>query len=115
MRLLLCGKKDESESIIEAVKALPLGLADYIIVDDYELIHQSIVDVNINTAIVYENGANGMECVYRIKESNCDIPIIWFSDDNNFAVQSYRLNCAYFGKKPITVEKLQKAFENINL
>lgn len=60
--------------------------------------------------IVLADGADGMEAVYTAKKYEPEIVVFWFSNDINFAMQSHRLECAYFSVKPITEEKLAKAF-----
>lgn len=59
--------------------------------------------------IVLANGANGMEGVIAVKSVDRNKPVIWLSDDEGFGVQSYRLGCNYFHKKPIPVERLKDA------
>ena len=61
--------------------------------------------------LVTQDGAMGMEAVMTAQKLRLDTPRVWFSNDRDFAVQSYRLRCAYFAEKPITAEKLQKAME----
>ncbi len=115
MRLLLCGDRQECENVYETIKALVFQSIETTIVDDYESIHRAIVDSGADAALVLENGAGGMEAVYRIRESGFDIPVFWFSDDRDFAVQSYRLGCAYFSTKPVTAEKFMKAFARLRI
>ena len=38
-----------------------------------------------------------------------DVPVLWFSNDNGFGAQSYRLGCAYFHKKPVSPQILSAA------
>lgn len=59
--------------------------------------------------IVTMDGAAGMEGVIAAKNLLPEVPVIWFSDDNGFGVQSYRLGCAYFHEKPISSEVLLAA------
>ena len=59
--------------------------------------------------VVLADGADGMEGVIAVKNSGRDMPVIWLSDDEGFAPQSYRLGCNYFHKKPITLERLKEA------
>ncbi len=115
MRILLCGDKRECENVYETIKSLVFQSIEHTIVDDYENIHQSVIDGDADVAVIVENGAGGMEAVYRIRESGCNIPVFWFSDDRDFAVQSYRLGCAYFSTKPVTAEKFQKAFTRLRI
>ncbi len=112
MTVLLCGEIQECEKIFELLYSVT-DISQKIIVDDYELIHEYVIDSKPCMAIVTDNGAKGMESVIRIRESDKDIPILWFSDDGNFAIQSYRMKCSYFTTKPITHEKMQKALSLI--
>lgn len=59
--------------------------------------------------VVLANGANGMEGVIAVKNTDRNKPVIWLSDDEGFGVQSYRLGCTYFHKKPIPIERLRDA------
>lgn len=52
------------------------------------------------------DGAAGMEGVIASKSLFAHIPVIWFSDDRGFGVQSYRLDCAYFHEKPVSPQIL---------
>ncbi len=115
MHLLMYGEKCECENAFRMIKSLLLQNVKHTIVDDYENIHQRVIDGDADVAVIVENGAGGMEAVYRIRESGCNIPVFWFSDDRDFAVQSYRLGCAYFSTKPVTAEKFQKAFTRLRI
>ncbi len=64
---------------------------------------------------VLENGAKGMESVIASKSLYPDIPVIWFSDDKHFGAQSYRLETAYFAKKPVTNEHLTLVAKKLKL
>ena len=59
--------------------------------------------------VVTMDGADGMEGVIAAKNMFKNIPVIWFSNDNGFGVQSYRLGCAYFHQKPVSPEILSAA------
>lgn len=60
--------------------------------------------------LVLADRSRGMEGVYAAKETRPEIPVFWFSDDEGFGMQSYRLECDYFAVKPVTEEKLKMAF-----
>ena len=78
--------------------------------DIFDEFYKQIVDVDPSLIIVLANGANGLECVYQAKKYDNNMAVFWFSDDRNFSIQSHRLECAYFAQKPLTAEKLKKAF-----
>ena len=81
---------------------------------DYDEIFAQIVDSDPTLVIVLADGANGLECVFQSKKYDRDMTVFWFSDDPNFSGQSHRLECAYFAEKPLTAEKLNKAFSRCN-
>ena len=76
----------------------------------YEEVYEQIVDSDPTLVIVLADGGNGLECVFQSKKYDRNMTVFWFSDDPNFSPQSHRLECAYFTQKPLTAEKLNKAF-----
>ncbi|MBQ3100735.1 MAG: hypothetical protein IJC50_07075 [Clostridia bacterium] len=68
-----------------------------------------LVNQTIDLIVVFADGAEGMESVYLCRRMLHDIPVCWFSDDNDFGMQSHRLECIYFATKPMTEEKLNRA------
>ena len=77
--------------------------------DDLEDFDAKLVNWEPTLAIVLADGAAGMECVFRSRKRRPCIPVFWFSDDREFGMQSYRLDCAYFSTKPVTPEKIANA------
>ena len=69
----------------------------------------------VDLVLVTADGAGGMEAVGAAHKLRLESPRVWFSNDLDFAVQSYRLDCAYFAFKSITAEKLQKALARCGL
>ncbi len=65
--------------------------------------------------IVAQDGASGMEGARAAKVLLPDVPLIWFSDDNGFGPESYRVGCAFFCALPITKERLCKALTTAKL
>ena len=61
-------------------------------------------------SLVLPNGAEGMEGVFAVKEHHPNSLVFWFSDDQGFGMMSYRLECDYFSVKPVTKEKIIRAF-----
>lgn len=112
MRLSLFGTARDGEALAKAFADLPdcsyrnirvTGFADY---DSF------IAGLGTNPpecVVVMRNGAVGMEGVIAAKNLLKDVPVIWFSDDNGFGVQSYRLGCAYFHEKPVSSRILSAA------
>ena len=94
--------------IIDAFQGLACEVS---CIDDLEELTEALVDQEPTLLIVTADGAEGMEAVYRARERRPCIPVFWFSDDKDFGVLSYRLNCAYFSTKPITAEKMTSAVQ----
>lgn len=110
--MLICIYGTANEADILKAKIAQLALfayrkISYRVCRKYEaFVHEfSMADL----IVVLADGADGMEGVIAVKRSGSDMPVIWLSDDEGFAVQSYRLGCNYFHKKPITLEKLREA------
>lgn len=78
-------------------------------VGDMEEFETALVDLEPTLVIVLADGAAGMECVYLSRMRRPNLPVFWFSDDHEFVMQSYRLDCAYFSTKPATPEKMHNA------
>lgn len=55
------------------------------------------------------DGTAGMEAIYLVRKYDAALPVLWFSDDPGFAMQSHRLDCSYFSVKPLTPEKMRLA------
>ncbi len=67
-----------------------------------------IMDVPNSTCdavIIAHKGALGMQGARAAKILLFRVPIVWFSDDNAFVEESYRIGCAFFSADAIT-EKL---------
>lgn len=62
-----------------------------------------------SAVIVSRCGADGMESARNAKIIQPDVPLIWFSDDEGFGVESFRIGCAYFSAVPVTEELLSTA------
>ena len=119
--ILIFGQTEECEETVLLLKQYFENIKksfQYTVSSYYDEFYKQIVDADPNLVIVLANGANGMECVYQAKKYNNNMTVFWFSDDKNFSIQSHRLECAYFAKKPLTAEKLEKAFfrcENVGI
>ena len=82
---------------------------EHLHVDELEGLEEKLVEWDPSLVIVVANGAKGLECVFRARSCRPSLPVFWFSDDREFGMQSYRLDCAYFSTKPVTKEKLSYA------
>ena len=111
--ILIWGQNQETEDTVLLLKEYFENAKKpfrYTASSDYEEVYAQIVDSNPTLVIVLADGANGLECVFQSKKYDRGMTVFWFSDDPNFSLQSHRLECAYFAQKPLTAEKLNKAF-----
>lgn len=112
MKVILYGTTAERDELTEALAALPdcsyrnIQIAGY---SDYDGFIAGLGESPPECVVVTMNGAEGMEGVIAARDLWKIVPVIWFSDDNGFGVQSYRLGCAYFHKKPISAGILSAA------
>lgn len=110
-RILLFGDERSCQEALPPIKEAMGETVQILYLDDLEILTTKLVDWDPSLVIVVANGAEGMECAYRSHERRPCIPVFWFSDDPQFSLQSYRLDCAYFSVKPVTGEKLDSAFQ----
>lgn len=59
--------------------------------------------------VVAAPGARGMETVISTRELAPKIPLLWCSDDAEFAVTSYRLHCDLFLPMPLQASDMEDA------
>ena len=108
MNILVFGSDKETEDFADLVEFNEQFLfrkKNYTKVADYDGFLE-LLKGEYDMIFVLENGAKGMESVIASKNLHPETPVIWFSDDKNFGVQSYRLGTEFFGTKPITNEHL---------
>lgn len=60
-----------------------------------------------------DNNANGMEGVIAARNMRPNIPVVWFSNDEGFGCQAYRLNADFFHCKPVTAHVLEMALDRL--
>lgn len=59
--------------------------------------------------VVAQDGTFSLEVVELLREMRPQARIFWFSD-LDFALRAYRYNADWFGKKPVTLPAMEKAF-----
>lgn len=112
VRTLLFGDPQECSAVGEALSDLDVITEHdhvYCSVNDLEEFEEAMVQWEPSLMIVLADGAVGMESVYRSRQRRPNVPVFWFSDDREFGMQSYRMECAYFSTKPVTPEKISNA------
>ena len=112
MRLVLYGTESDKDEFMRSLDALPdMSYRKIRITDcsDYDGFIADLRESPPDGIVIAMNGADGMEGVIAAKSVCKNVPVLWFSDDNGFGVQSYRLGCAYFHKKPVSPQILSAA------
>ncbi len=59
--------------------------------------------------LVFMPGAVGMEAANGARQVNEKAPLVWISDDEGFAVHSYRLKAKAFLRQPVTNDDIAEA------
>lgn len=112
-RVLIYGNAQEYRDAFKLLNANPPFAGtnfEYTHVASHDDFRVQLVERDPALAIVLADGVAGMEGVYLVRESRPATAVFWFSDDRDFCMQSHRLECAYFSTKPLTAEKIRKAF-----
>lgn len=114
IKALLFGDPYECKAagkMLSNMEALSDHICEHSHTNDMEEFEALLVNWMPSLIIVLADGAAGMESVYRSWQRRPALPVFWFSDDRDFGMQSYRLNCAYFSTKPVTPEKIDHAIQ----
>ena len=112
VKALLFGMPGECTAVGEALCSMSVlseDVHEYRHVNDLEEFEKALAVWMPSLVIVLADGAAGMESVYRSRQRRPCLPVFWFSDDREFGMQAYRLDCAYFSAKPVTPEKISSA------
>lgn len=114
MRLVLYGTQSDREEFERSLSALPnrcyrkIGVSDFA---NYDSFVTALSEDLPDCVIIAMDGAEGMEAVMAARSICERVPVVWFSNDNGFGVQSYRLGCTYFHEKPLSPQILSAAIE----
>ena len=112
MKLVLYGAEADHSELLRQLSRLPdcsyrrIQTAAY---SDYDRFTAALAQSPPDCVVVAMDGAAGMEAVIAARDLLRSVPVVWFSNDNGFGVQSYRLGCAYFHQKPVSPEVLSTA------
>lgn len=112
MRLFIYGTETDRNEFADSLAGLPewgyrkIQLIGY---SNYDSFIAGLAEGPPDGIVIAMDGADGMEGVIAAKSVCENVPVLWFSDDNGFGVQSYRLGCTYFHKKPVSPQILSAA------
>lgn len=113
VKTLIYGERDECfsvQSLIQLLFSEENNQLECRHVSFHDDLQQQLMDWKPCLTVVLSQGASGMEGVYAVKDYHPDSIVFWFSEDHGFAMMSHRLDCAYFSVKPVTIDKLRRAF-----
>lgn len=108
--IVVCdGNKIEQEQILEYIRRFSSETKQEIKAQgaaNWPELFKKLEQEEPDVIIIAQNGVEGLNTI-----TNIHLPpkrFIWFSD-LDFSLQAYRLCLSWFGKKPITYPKLEKA------
>ncbi len=104
---------DKVEIFVKLLSTLSFrsSLLSYKMYDNYDDFIVGLPSDNCRAVIIARKGADGMESARNAKLIRPDIPLVWFSDDHGFGVESFRIGCAYFSADTLCEERLYTALE----
>ncbi len=104
MRITVFTHKEDVPHFRQMMAALDSGGTPvaYKIYDNYDDFIAGFSQDGAAAVIVARRGADGMESARNARILQPDVPLIWFSDDEGFGVESYRIGCAYFSAQTVT-------------
>ena len=112
MKLIMYGTESDKHEFARSIAFLPEWCYRKISMTectDYDSFIAELSQSPPDCIVIAMDGADGMEGVIAAKSVCKNVPVLWFSNDNGFGAQSYRLGCAYFHKKPVSPQILSAA------
>lgn len=112
MNICFFGTQPQFQTFQTHLKQLPHYLAQfehYAVFPDYDSLVAGLQQNTFDLVFVSHDNACGMEGVIAIRNVLPNVPVIWFSNDEGFGSQAYRLQADFFHAKPITPSILEMA------
>lgn len=116
MRLCFYGPESDHQNIIDLLHQLPkcrARVSSWENHADYDSFVESLAYGCFDAVFITENNANGMEGVIASRNVCPNMPVIWFSNDEGFGCQAYRLKAHFFHAKPVTAPILEMALSRL--
>lgn len=109
IRIAVCAEKELYEDISSGIQAAEqrAGMctnAEWFYKRE-DLVH-GMRGRKYDIALIALNGALGMEAAIGAREESAAIPIVWISDEEAFALQSYRLQIKMFMVHPVSQQQI---------
>ncbi|QBE97333.1 hypothetical protein PMF13cell1_02889 [Blautia producta] len=67
---------------------------------------------NFDLLVVAQDGTFSLEVMDMLRQYTTEMKIFWFSD-LDFSVRSYSYGTLWFGKKPVDLQAMRKAFKRV--
>lgn len=116
MRICFYGSEADHHHMLSTLEMLPVHrarISAWHPFCDYDSFIDHLRSAPCDAVLVTENNANGMEGVIAVRNMRPELPVIWFSNDEGFGCQAYRLNTDFFHCKPISPQVLEMALDRI--
>ncbi len=116
MRLCFYGPETDQQSIMSLLTHIPHyqnWAASCVCYSDYDSFVENLGPGRYDAVFITENNANGMEGVIALRNVCPELPVVWFSNDEGFGCQAYRLNADFFHAKPVTAPILEMALSRL--
>ncbi len=116
MKLCFYGPEADHRNIMELLELLPKyrnWAASCVCYADYDSFVENLAQGRYDAVFITENNANGMEGVIALRNVCPELPVIWFSNDEGFGCQAYRLHTDFFHAKPVTPAILEMALSRL--
>ena len=89
---------------LHSVKVMPFA--------DYKAFCHALTLKRFDLLVIAQSGTFSLELMDAIHLRSTNTPVIWFSD-LDFAVRSYEYGVIWFGKKPVELPVMRKAFQRL--
>lgn len=105
----------EQQQISEALKKCgmeflhPVRVTPYA---DYTAFCHALSFRPFDLLVIAQSGTFSLELMDAVRQRSPDTPVFWFSD-LDFAVRSYEYGVVWFGKKPVELTVMRKAFQRL--
>ncbi len=116
MKLCFYGPPADQENIMGLLRQLPKyrnWAGSCQCYSDYDSFVENLAPGRYDAVFITENNANGMEGVIALRNSCPELPVVWFSNDEGFGCQAYRLQTDFFHAKPVTAAILEMALDRL--
>ena len=105
----------EQHQISEALKQCGMELFHPVKVmpfADYEAFCHALTMKRFDLLVIAQSGTFSLELMDAVRQRSPDTPVLWFSD-LDFAVRSYDYGVVWFGKKPVDLPVMRRAFKRL--